>query len=36
MSKTGNEGFQRVANKRDIKEGGIIGGSYKETRLFLQ
>jgi nitrite reductase/ring-hydroxylating ferredoxin subunit len=35
MSKTGNEGFQRVANKRDIKEGGIMGVELQGNKIVL-
>ena len=37
MSKGGGEGtgFQRVANKRDIKEGGLLGVELKGNNIVL-
>jgi nitrite reductase/ring-hydroxylating ferredoxin subunit len=32
---TGGEGFQRVANKADIKEGGLVGVELEGNKIVL-
>jgi nitrite reductase/ring-hydroxylating ferredoxin subunit len=32
---TGEEGFQRVANKADIKEGGLVGVELEGNKIVL-
>ena len=35
MSKGEEEGFQRVANKKDIKEGGLVGVELEGNKIVL-
>jgi nitrite reductase/ring-hydroxylating ferredoxin subunit len=35
MSKGENEGFQRVANKKDIKEGSLLGVELEGNKIVL-
>jgi nitrite reductase/ring-hydroxylating ferredoxin subunit len=35
MSKGGEPGFQKVANKKDIKEGGLLGVELKGNNIVL-